>query len=199
VMFVAHASNDSNNAAQSIEALRSVIEARDAENKLLKLVISKLQMQLAKSRCTQFGSTSERFDDAQGTLIEAAPLDELVARKDSASAVVMPAANKPASDRGLPAHLPREEQVHRPQTTAAHRASTGLACGCSACGERLRRIGADVSEQLEYVPVRFEVIRHVRPKLACTKCDLQTGLNAHHDSKILGPLANQVRTHAFRL
>jgi transposase len=28
-----------------------------------------------------------------------------------------------------------------------------------------------VSEQLEYVPSRFKVIRHVRPKLACVQCD----------------------------
>jgi transposase len=40
----------------------------------------------------------------------------------------------------------------------------------AACGGRLRRIGADVSEQLEYVPSHFKVIRHVRPKLACMKC-----------------------------
>jgi transposase len=30
-------------------------------------------------------------------------------------------------------------------------------------------IGRDISEQLEYVPARFKVIRHVRPKL-CTSC-----------------------------
>lgn len=165
-MFVAHASDDSNNAAQSIEALRAVIEARDAENKLLKLMIAKLQMQLAKRNRAQFGSTSERFDDPQGALIEGAPLDEVRPLRSA----VTPAANKPEIDRGLPAHLPREERVHRPQATAAHRDAAGQACGCSACCGRLRRIGADVSEQLEYLPARFKVVRHVRPKLACTRC-----------------------------
>ncbi len=43
-------------------------------------------------------------------------------------------------------------------------------CGCTACGARLRKIGQDVSEQLEYVPAHFKVIRHVRPKLACVAC-----------------------------
>jgi transposase len=38
------------------------------------------------------------------------------------------------------------------------------------CGARLREIGRDVSEQLEYVPARFKVVRHVRPKLACVSC-----------------------------
>lgn len=32
-------------------------------------------------------------------------------------------------------------------------------------------LGEDVSEQLEYVTASFRVIRHVRPKLACTCCD----------------------------
>ena len=34
-----------------------------------------------------------------------------------------------------------------------------------------RPLGADVSHHLEYVPGRFKVIRTVRPKLACTKCE----------------------------
>jgi transposase len=28
-----------------------------------------------------------------------------------------------------------------------------------------------MAEMLEYVPAQFKVIRHVRPKLSCTKCD----------------------------
>ena len=35
----------------------------------------------------------------------------------------------------------------------------------------MRLIGQDVSEQLEYVPAHFKVIRHVRPKLACVACE----------------------------
>jgi len=34
----------------------------------------------------------------------------------------------------------------------------------------MRKIGEDVSEVLDYVPERFKVIRHVRPKLACPAC-----------------------------
>jgi transposase len=33
-------------------------------------------------------------------------------------------------------------------------------------------MGEDVSEMLEYMPASFKVIRHVRPKLSCTKCDV---------------------------
>jgi transposase len=35
----------------------------------------------------------------------------------------------------------------------------------------MRKIGEDVSEVLDYVPARFRVIRHVRPKMACPACE----------------------------
>jgi transposase len=35
----------------------------------------------------------------------------------------------------------------------------------------MAKLGADVTEVLDYVPGRFQVIRHVRPKYACTACD----------------------------
>lgn len=122
-------------------------------------------MQLARRNRAQFGSSSERFDDSQGTLLELGPLDELITPRAS-----KPAANAPHIDRCRPKGLPREVQEHRSQTSDAHREAGGRACGCTECGGRLRQIGTDVSEQLEYVPARFKVIRHVRAKLACTKC-----------------------------
>jgi len=35
----------------------------------------------------------------------------------------------------------------------------------------LCKLGEDVSEMLEYMPASFLVVRHVRPKLSCMKCD----------------------------
>lgn len=150
----------------TIESLLRVIEARDAELVLLKLMNEKLRLQLARRIRSLYGASSERFDDGQRALIEPAPLPQ----EPAAPAATRPAANAPQIDRSLPAHLAREEQLHLPPATTAHHDSAGEPCGCSACGGRLRRIGADVSEQLEYVPARFKVIRHVRPKLACVKC-----------------------------
>jgi len=168
VVFVDSASNNANDDERSIEALRATVAARDAEVQLLKLTVLKLKLQLARRNRAQFGPSSERFDDHQGTLVEPAPLDEVAAVQAAAKAM-SPAANAPP-DRSLPPHLPREDEIHRPATTTAHHDNAGQPCGCSACGGRLRRIGADVSEQLEYVPAHFKVIRHVRPKLACVKC-----------------------------
>jgi transposase len=62
--------------------------------------------------------------------------------------------------RPLPAHLPREERKILPKQVA-----------CPDCGGKLKPLGEDVSEILEYVPEHFKVIRQVRPKLACVGCD----------------------------
>jgi len=160
------------NSAHSVEELLLVLEARDAEVVLLKLIVSKLKLQLARRNRALFGSSSERFTDSenpQHTFLEPLALDELPPQK-TAAAGVSPAANSPAIDRSLPAQLPREQQVHRPEVTPAHHDLSGQPCGCSVCGGRLRQIGQEVSEQLEYVPSHFKVIRHVRPKLACVRC-----------------------------
>jgi hypothetical protein len=62
--------------------------------------------------------------------------------------------------RPLPAHLPREIQTHLPAGNL-----------CPDCGLSLasaKALGEDISEVLEYVPASFRVIRHVRPRLACS-------------------------------
>jgi transposase len=151
----------------TVEALLCALEERDSEVVLLKLMVDKLRLQLLRSRRAQFGRSSEQLDDPQIALIEGAPLYEQPAPK---AAPKPKAANSATLDRQLSEHLPRENHVHRPDATDAAMDANGNACGCTACGGRLRQIGADVSEQLEYVPSRFKVIRHVRPKLACVSC-----------------------------
>src|ERR1700712_3709020 len=121
-------------------------------------MVDKLKLQLMRSLRARFGSSSEQLDDPQIALLEGEPLYE----RPTPIAVAEPdAANAPEIDRKLPAHLPREAQVYRPEATSDHHDANGQACGCTACGGRLRLIGLDVSEQLEYVPSRFKVVRHV--------------------------------------
>jgi transposase len=42
---------------------------------------------------------------------------------------------------------------------------------CPACGGQRSRIGAEVSEQLEYFPASFKVLKHIRHKYACANCE----------------------------
>jgi transposase len=58
----------------------------------------------------------------------------------------------------LPEHLSREVVTHTPSGDC-----------CADCGGQLRQFGEDISEQLEYIPDSFKVIRHVRPKFTCTR------------------------------
>ncbi len=73
----------------------------------------------------------------------------------------------PAHDRkkrgrkALPDNLPRVERVHDVD-------DTNKICGC---GCELSRIGEEVSEQLDVIPARVQVIRHIRPKYACKSCE----------------------------
>jgi transposase len=74
-------------------------------------------------------------------------------------------ANRPKRNP-LPEHLPRQEVVHLPPDDGA--------CVCRDCGRSMARLGEGVTEVLDYVPGHFQVIRHVRPKYACSACDAIT-------------------------
>ena len=134
------------------------LAARDAEIEQLKLLIAKL-------RRMQFGRKSEKLE-RQIEQLELR-LDELeTARAERAVVAQTPevpaptaAKTKPAR-RPLPAHLPRETRKIPPKQEA-----------CPDCGGKLKPLGEDVSEMIEYVPAHWKVIRQVRPKLACACCD----------------------------
>ena len=115
-------SSDTPHAPHTVESLLRVVEARESEVALLKLMIDKLTLQLLRARRAEFGRSSEQFDDAQIALIEGEPLDEVAPAKPSAKP---DGANDAGIDRHLPAHLPRESIVHRPDATDAHRDADG--------------------------------------------------------------------------
>jgi transposase len=134
------------------------LASRDEEIERLKLLIAKL-------RRMQFGRKSEKLE-RQIEQLELR-LDELEAsRAHQAAASPAPMAasdvNRAAkrARQPLPAHLPRETHKVLPKQEA-----------CPDCGGKLKPLGEDVSEMLEWVPEHFKVIRQVRPKLACACCD----------------------------
>jgi transposase len=61
----------------------------------------------------------------------------------------------------IPEHLPRVEVVHDISDEEKI-----CACGC-----QLSRIGEEVSEKLDVVPAKIQVVRHIRPKYACKECE----------------------------
>jgi transposase len=136
-------------------SLRALVVSQREEIDNLKLLILKLQRM-------KFGPSSERFH-GQIEQLEL-QLEDLEATRGADPAAPPPlssaAAVRKPSRRPLPADLPRETETHMPNQDA-----------CPGCGGALERLGEDVSEMLEFVPARFKVIRIVRPKLNCTRCD----------------------------
>jgi transposase len=63
--------------------------------------------------------------------------------------------------RRLPADLPRERIEVVPPASERH---------CATCDTAKVRIGADITEELDYVPASFVIREYVRPKYACGRC-----------------------------
>ena len=144
------------------DALRALIlgqqealASRDTEIENLKLLVLKLKR-------LQFGRKSEKLDNQIEQLelrLEDLEANQTARPLSTFTTPPIATANKPAR-RPLPEHLPREVETYLPQQEC-----------CPDCGGRLRPLGEDVSEMLEYVPARFKVIRRVRPKLSCSGCE----------------------------
>jgi transposase len=146
-----------------VDALKRMIVAMAQDAVHAKTLIEKLRFELARFKRHQFGASSEKLDGRVEQLelaIEALETDEAetVASIDEPEAAPRDKGSKPAR-RALPDHLPREEVMHPGP------------CACPACGSKLRRIGEDVTETLDYMPGRFKVIRHVRGAFSCRVCD----------------------------
>ncbi len=152
---------------QALEAERAAHEATRNAVKLTTLQIEKLKVQLSRLRRMKFGQSSERITEMADQL--ELTLEDLEAEQAHTTCAIgepAPAEERPSTARKpkrlpLPDHLPRDETVH----------AAPDADGCSACGGTMGKLGEDVTEVLEYVPGRFRVVRHVRPKLACGRCD----------------------------
>lgn len=135
-----------------------------------KLEIEHLKIQLARLRRWKFGRSSEQMELAITQLeMSLQTLQALVPASASTPENAAPVKAPPDRERrhpvrrALPAHLPRDTVVHLP--TAVKNG-----CGCEHCGGRLRKLGEDVAEMLEFVPGYFKVIRHVREKHSCVQC-----------------------------
>jgi transposase len=115
-----------------------------------------------------YGPRNERFDPRQlllfGLKIDEMPLDEASVAEESHEELTTRRVAKRHKHgrRPLPDHLPRIDIEH--DLDDAEKA-------CPACGQLRERIGQEVSEQLEYLPASFKVLRHIRHKYGCRYCE----------------------------
>jgi transposase len=155
--------------AGNIERAGAELAAAKAGLLTRTLEVEKLKIEIARLRRMSFGASSERMHrELEQLELKLEELETAQAEAEAAAAETVPAAaEEPALEeapakkqrRKLPEALPRRDIVHEP------------ACTCPACGGAMRKVGEDVTEILDYIPGRFEVIRHVRPAYSCRKCE----------------------------
>lgn len=145
-------------------------------------MIDKLTHENALLNHMKFAAQSERFSPDQKSLLEddiEADLEAVAIEIDALSQTQTQATaeKKQARRVPLPAHLPRREIRHEPESTIC-------ACGC-----QMLRIGEDVAEKLDYVPSTFSVERHIRGKWGFHKCEriTQAPMEAHVIDKGIPP------------
>jgi hypothetical protein len=147
------------------EAELAVARAKASDDQAL---IAHQQLRIEKLTRQLYGPRSERtsrlldqtelqFEELESSATE----DEIAAEMAVAKTTTVAAfIRKRPARKPFPEHLPRE-RVIVPGPAAC------LCCG----GERLRKLGEDVTETLEVIPRQWKVIRHVREKFTCRDCE----------------------------
>lgn len=143
-----------------IAELREQLRSSQRENEQLRHRLDQLLRRM-------YGRTTERSDPGQGEL----DLGRAADRGDDAHADDDPgemgpdvpvAPRRRRGRRTLPKDLPRQRIVLAPEPSA-------LVCAC--CRGTKEKIGADVTEELDFAPAVLFVREYERPKYACRACE----------------------------
>src|SRR4051794_34749091 len=151
--------------ALDIAAELAVARAKASEDSAL---IAQQKLRIAKIEHKIYGQRSERssrlidqlaltFEELESDATE----DELSAERALARTTSVCGFTRTRPERNtFPDHLPRERVVIDPP----------MACECCG-GNRLRKLGEDVTRTLESVPRQWKVIETVREKFSCRDCE----------------------------
>jgi transposase len=156
----------SGSASDSVLVWRELIERLlvwQGELKFKQTRIEALNFEIARLKRWRFGSSAESLDTTtQGVLFDAivvdTALEDLGAKQANKPVPAAPGVKGRAVRQALPANLARVDRHY--DIGATH----------CACGQAFKRIGEEVSEQLDCVPAQFFVLRHIRGKYACACC-----------------------------
>jgi transposase len=151
--------------ALDIAAELAVARAKASEDSAL---IAQQKLRIAKLGRQIYGQRSERssrlvdqlaltFEELEAGATE----DELAAERAVASTTTVRGFTRARPERNtFPDHLPRERVVIDPPTV------------CECCGgNRLRKLGEDMTRTLESVPHQWKVVETVREKFSCRDCE----------------------------
>jgi transposase len=154
-----------------------IVGLRDVYDKETDILLE----QIRHLRAQLFGRTSEKIKhEGDPQPLPLFDMPESVGNDNVEEEIHVPAHNRKKRGRKpLPEELPRVEVIHDID-------EADKVCGC---GRELSRIGEEVSEQLDIVPARVQVIRHIRPKYACKNCE---GVKDDGPAVKIAPVAPQI-------
>ena len=139
------------------ELRQMIVELRDQYQRQIDVYVE----QIRHLRQLLFGRRSEKLsvdaDMVQLPLFDMPEPEQI----EPVKVIVETHERKKTGRKPLPPELPRVEVViDLPEGEKV--------CGC---GCTLSRIGEEVSEQLDIIPAKIQVIRQIRPKYACRQCE----------------------------
>lgn len=136
--------------------LQGVVDEKDQRIQLLEDMVRMLRHQ-------QFGASSEKVSADQINLFNEADTEPTVLAEADNSEIVVPSHTRKKKKRlSIPADIPREDIIH----DLADDEKT-----CPHDGAELTCIGEETSEQLDIIPAKITVLRHLRQKYACPCCE----------------------------
>jgi len=146
-------------AATQKQQLLARNEQLSSQNQQYKAQVLTLQEQLNLALARRYAASSEKISPDQYRLFDEAETDTEV-ELESDEVTVPAHSRKKGGRKKLPESLPRVDVVH--ELSNEERI-------CPHDGAILAEIGEVTSEQLDIVPARIQVIRHIRKQYAC-KC-----------------------------
>ena len=160
----------------TVEALKEIAHRYEVENNILREQVRLLRAQLfgrktEKMRSVQDSNQALLFDEAEAySSDEEAVKDEIEIKGHT---------RKKRGRKPLPADLPRVDVIHDLKEE-----EKVCACGCMKS-----RIGEEVSEQLDIIPAKIRVIRNIRYKYVCKRCE---GVEAEEPAVKIAPAPKQM-------
>lgn len=143
-----------------VASLKALLKKANQKIAFQQQLIDAFEEQRRLALARQFSPSSEKealqyrmFDEAESE-VEASPDVESVSTEVKAH-------KRRGGRRSLPSHLPRIEIQHD-----LPEAEKRCPCGCQK-----ERIGEEVSEQIDIIPAKVQVLKHIRFKYACKQCD----------------------------
>ena len=150
---------------QELSEHKKQLAAKDKKIHKLQQLLSAFEEQRRLALARQFAPSSEKealqyrlFDEAEAGMAETDADD---GTEPEVPHTKVKAHQRRGGRRALPESLPRVEIEHDLSETEEQ-----CECGCQK-----ERIGEETSEQIDIIPAKVQVLKHIRYKYACKHCD----------------------------